>query len=135
MEQDLYSVLFGGPFCSRPAGGGDPAARACVRLVDELIAELRAEHGEDSTSFLQAEWELLRVQELPLDDAGILARRGVLLFALSAEPPLRRRLAALSAKNAALIDDLVRRVFPLIVPPLTGSASGRTASWQRRPFC
>ena len=115
----LRRLLFGSPLSERGPSGRDPAAAHLDCVLRELIELLRAEHGNDSRAFLQAERELADVIGLSEgDDAehldtAVACKRGILLFAIWRDPEIAKRFRA---TDAELLDDLQTRVLPLAGP-------------------
>lgn len=122
----LRHILFGSPFSDR--GSGDPAVDPAVSqhldcFLDDVIELLRAEHGNDSRAFRQAERELFDVRQMPIDcPHAVACKRGILLYALWKEEPFRERFRA---SDPALLADLCDRVLPLAGPPFVANLGQR----------
>lgn len=145
----LSRLLFGSPISVRAARGYDPAIDHLDGVVRELIEMLRAEHGDASRAFKQAERELGDVLAMEgavdgrADDAAVACKRGILLFALWRDPDVADRFRA---TDAALLDDLQTRVLPLVGPLFLANIGQRpdafvalcatmTTLWPGEPFC
>jgi hypothetical protein len=115
----LRRLLFGSPLSERGPDGRDPAIAYLDCVLRELIELLRAEHGDDSRAFRQAERELAGVIELDEGanaehlDTTVACKRGILLFALWRDPEIAKRFRA---TDAELLHDLQTRVLPLAGP-------------------
>lgn len=145
----LSRLLFGSPLSARAARGYDPAIDHLDGVVRELIELLRAEHGDASRAFKQAERELGDVLATEgavdgrADDAAVACKRGILLFALWRDPAVADRFRK---TDATLLDDLQTRVLPLVGPLFLANLGQRpdafvalcatmTALWPGEPFC
>ena len=82
--------------------------------MDDVLELLRAEHGNDSRAFRQAEREIADVRQMPIDcPHAVACKRGIVLYALWKEHPFRERF---TASDPALLADLCDRVLPLAGP-------------------
>ena len=144
----LRRLLFGSPLSDRADRGYDPAIEHLDGVVRELIEMLRAEHGEASRAFKQAERELGDVLAMEgavdgrADDAAVACKRGILLFALWRDPAVADRFRK---TDAALVADLQTRVLPLAGPLFLANLGQRpdafvalcatmTELWPGEPF-
>jgi hypothetical protein len=113
MQKDsLKKLLFGSPFCDR-TNGIDPLVGQLNGLIDQLLVLLEEEHGE-TRALKQSKRELHDVKQMPSDtEAGVFAKRGVLLFAIWRDPLFAERW---QCSDAALLHDLQTRILPIVGP-------------------
>lgn len=119
----LRNLLFGSPFSDR-GGGGDPAVLQHLDcFLDEVVELLRAEHGDGSRAFRQAERELADVRRMPIHcPHAVACKRGILLYALWKEKEFGERFRA---SDAALVEDLCTRVLPVVGPAFVANLGQR----------
>jgi hypothetical protein len=113
----LRHIVFGSPFSDRGLDGSfvDPmVAQHLDCMLDDVTELLRAEHGDASRAFRQAEHELASVRAMPIAcPHAVACKRGIVLYALWKEPDFRERFRE---TDPALLADLCDRVLPLAGP-------------------
>lgn len=108
---ELESLLFGQPLFARGANG-DATVEALDAALRAIIPVIERELGP-SEPVNQAVLEWNRVIKLPLDFAGVQAKRAALLFALWREADIQ---ALFLRESPQLTNDLLDRVLPLVMP-------------------
>ena len=116
----LKHLLFGTELEARRDGAADPAEMA-NRSVSQLNAALRGiadvlrrDLGATDTTE-QAIMEIGRIVALPPDEyAHVVAKRAVLVYALSQQPDIQAHYTR--AGEGALVRDLLERTLPLVLP-------------------
>ena len=89
------------------------------RFEDFLDAELTAlldfldTLGVEKVIYADAKAEMATVLAMTGTEEAVQSKRGMLLYAISTEPTIRKRYAA---TDPELLQDLTSRVFPLVIP-------------------
>lgn len=122
----LRWILFGSPLSKRQADAVDPSTSELNSLLSDVVSMLEREHGR-TVSFRQTERELENIKSYPLtSDASVSCKRAMLLFALWKEPEFA---AKFTESDGALVEDLTKRVLPLIAPAFVENLGQRPDSF------
>jgi len=125
-KDSLKWVLFGSPFSNRSSDSIDPSTSELNSLLSDIVRMLEREHGR-TVNFRQTERELENIKSYPLtSDSNICCKRAMLLFALWKEPEFA---AKFKESDGALVEDLTKRVLPLIAPPFVENLGQRPDSF------
>lgn len=127
MQKDfLKCVLFGSPLSGRVPNSVDPSTSALDGLLSEIVRMLEGHHGR-SVSFRQAEREIENIRSYDLtSDSSVACKRAMLLFAIWKEPEFADKFRE---SDALLVDDLTKRVLPLVAPPFVENLGQRPDSF------
>ena len=117
MSVSLDRLLFGTPVHARKHEGADEAIQGLDPALRGIAEVIGRELGT-SEPVVQAILEWQRVVELPLDFAGVQAKRAGLLFALWREADVREHYRK---QCPGLVADLESRVLPLVMPPFVAN--------------
>ena len=122
----LWQMLFGDPLSTRACKAGENAQNTVDQLncaIVEIIQLLRAEHGNESRAFKQAERELCEVRDMQnCGDVAVACKRGIVLFTLWREPVFADRFRSSDSK---LVRDLTQRILPVIAPSFLANLGQR----------
>jgi len=110
----LHDALFGTKISNRSDGDSDTAITRLDAILKGLLHVLKRELGDNEATD-QAILEMSRVIKLPLTEyMAVQAKRAVVLYALWQERDVQEHFRMRG--EAALVDDLCKRVLPMIMP-------------------
>ena len=125
----LAWLLHGQPLSERPLEGGSSKDTAMYGILDDLLSEIV--QMLDSYKMDSVHWDSLRneidtVCSMRNTEEGLQCKRCLLLYSISVEPELQKRFYQ---SDPELMQDLVSRVFPLVVPMLLKNVGQRPDSF------